>query len=175
MLPVPPCSVSEDMTSRSVGSGRRASRWFVSLLLVVLLSACSSKESPNPDPRAYPGADSDVTLDTALHDHRLMLPQGASEIHFGAFSGREYSFQMSFDVACSSVSSFLTISSFKAPLQTDVIPSLVYSAGLSRGWEVERFDNPRGVEEDVLGILHRSVLVVDLAAPNCRIFVASFK
>jgi hypothetical protein len=82
---------------------------------------------------------------------------------------------VSFDTVCSSVSSFLAASTFKVPLRSGVIPSLVYSAGLSRGWDVERFSNPRGIEEDAIGVLHRSVLVVDQTAPNCRVFVASFK
>jgi hypothetical protein len=168
-------SVSEGMTSVLMTPAQRASRWLLSLLMVASLFACSSKESANPDPRAYPGADSDVTLETALGDHGLKLPGAASDVHFGAFSGREYSFQLSFDIACSSVPGFLTASSFTAPLRTGVVPSLVYSAGLSRGWDVERFGSPRGIEEDIRGVLHRSVLVVDLTAPNCRVFVASFK
>jgi hypothetical protein len=73
------------------------------------------------------------------------------------------------------VRGFLTASGFTAPLRPGVVPSLVYSASLSRGWDVERFSGPRGIEEDVHGVLHRSVLAVNLAAPNCRVFVASFK
>jgi hypothetical protein len=153
----------------------RSRRGLSALLLIVVLSACSWEEPPNPDPRAYAGADSGVTLDDGLADHGLVLPVGVADVGFGAFSGREYSFYLDFDVACSSVPSFLVASSVTAPLEAGVVPSLVYSASLHRGWDVKSFGNPRGIEEDVQGVLHRSVLVVDVTTARCRVFVSSFK
>jgi hypothetical protein len=105
----------------------------------------------------------------------LVLPGEAANVGFGAFSGREYGFQMNFDVGCSSVRGFLVRSSVAAPLVAGVVPSLVFAASVHRGWGVEGFGNPRGVEEDVQGLVHRSVLVVDLVAGQSRVFVASFK
>jgi hypothetical protein len=145
------------------------------LLLIGLLAGCSWEEPPNPDARAYPGADSRGTLEAGLADHGLVLPSGATNVGFGAFNGREYNFRLNFDVGCSSVRGFLVGSSVVAPLVAGVVPSLVFAASLHRGWDVETFANPRGVEEDVRGVLHRSVLVVDLAPGMCRVFVASYK
>ena len=152
----------------------RAVVWIVALLLAGSLSACSWNGSPNPDPRAYPGADSEVTLEKGLRDHRLKLPEAAEEVHFGAYIGREDSLDLNFDVACRSVSRFLAASGFTSALQADVVPSLVTSVSRAHGWDVERYKNPRGIEEDISGSVNRSVLVVDTSGGKCRVFVSSF-
>src|SRR5215212_5633895 len=130
-----PSSVSEAMTVSARLFRMRAVVWIAALLLAGPLSACSWNGSPNPDPRAYPGADSEVTLEEGLRDHRLKLPEAAEEVHFGAYIGREDSLDLNFDVACRSVSRFLAASGFTSGLYAGVVPSLIISLSEARGWD----------------------------------------
>jgi hypothetical protein len=174
MPPAPPCLTISGIGRIHANDRRRALGLLtVVLLLAVVCAACASKNRSNPDPRAYPESEPDISLSQALQDHRLRLPEGVANVRFGAYNPRNYGLYLRFDISCSSVSAFLNGSEIKSELTPNNIPSAVASIGKRYDWAVDTYSHPRGAE-DVLGSVDRSLLVVDRGAQECRVFVVSY-
>ena len=149
----------------------------VVLLLVGLASVgCSLRERRNPDPRAYDGSASDVSLDEALDDNGIKIPGNATGIRFAVETGRDEILDLTFDLNCDAIPRFLADSSMKSQLEsTTLLPSLVEMAGRDHDWNIESYSNPRGIEDDRMGEVLRSVIVVTAEARSCKVFLSAIR
>ena len=172
MMHLDPCySMSRCDERRS--SLRIVARVAISAVLVAVVAACSLHHR-NPDERAYPDSEPDISLSEALQDHGLALPANTSNIGFGVFTPREYNFYLKFDTACSVVPAFLAASGFKGVPRSGDIPEVVRSIGRRYGWDVDLYARPRGLSESTVS-LDRSILIVNVSPTACRVFVVSYK
>jgi hypothetical protein len=88
----------------------------MTLLVVAVLAggmaACDpgglhSAEHAGPFPHESPSDVADVSLEQALSDYRVSLPQGARDITYGALKALDgYPFRVEFSIACDGVSAF---------------------------------------------------------------------
>ncbi|GAA1589562.1 hypothetical protein GCM10009789_49010 [Kribbella sancticallisti] len=141
-----------------------------------MLVGCSLKEQPNPDPRAYAGSAADVTLEKALVDNGIKLPEDAGGVRFAVYIGADESFDLTFDTDCDTVPQFLKESSIEGSLKSSVLlPSLVETAGREHGWNIESHREPRGIEDDRLGAVNRSVIVAKSEGNSCKVFVSAIR
>jgi hypothetical protein len=173
-----PPVLRSSVASRPATLGRELLRALVLLCIVgSVLFGCSLKEQPNPDPRAYPGSASDVTLDKALNDNGLKLPEDASGVRFAVHIGQGESFDLMFDTDCRKVPQFMAESSLKSPLKRSVLlPSLVDTAGSEHGWNIDSYrEEARGIEDDRFGSASRSVIVAKVSGVSCRVFVSALR
>lgn len=170
-----PPALPSSVGSRLVGFGWRVGRAFVVLCVAgLILAGCSMREKPNPDPRAYDGSAPEVTLEKALDDNGIKLPADAGGIRFGVYIGADESFDLMFDTGCGTIPRFLKESSMKSSLKASVLlPSLVETAGREHGWQIESYREPRGIEDDHLGAVSRSVIVAKAAGNSCKVFVSA--
>jgi hypothetical protein len=143
------------------------------VLLVIASSTSCARERPSADSRAYPDSDPDITLARALKDHHLQLPPSVTDIRFGAYTPRNYGLYLTFRVACDATSMFLDGSEVKSKLISNNIPSAIVSIGRRYDWSLASYSRPRGVD-DVLGKIDRSVLIVNVDAQKCQVFVVSY-
>ena len=172
-----PMALLSTVARRRFGLERPIVRALTVLCVVGLISAgCSLKEQRNPDPRAYADSASDVTLEQALADNGIRIPESAREIRFAVYIGRDDTFDLMFDADCSAISRFLVESSIEAPLRSSVLlPSLVETAGREHGWNIESYRDPRGIEDDRLGAVLRSVIVASTSEHSCKVFVSTIR
>jgi hypothetical protein len=142
-----------------------------------ILVGCSLEEQPNPDPRAYAGSASDVTLEEALNDNGIKLPEDASGVRFAVYIGQDESFDLMFDTGCGTIPQFLKESSMKSQLKRSVLlPSLVQIAGREHGWNIDSYrESARGIEDDRLGSVNRSVIVATVSGNSCRVFISALR
>ena len=140
------------------------------------LVGCSLGEQSNPDPRAYDGSASDVTLEKALDDNGIKLPADAGGVRFAVYIGGDESFDLTFDTDCGAIQRFLKESSMKTSLKASVLlPSLVETAGREHGWNIESYREPRGIEDDRVGAASRSVIVAKADGNSCKVFVSAIR
>lgn len=145
-------------------------------LLALTSTGCSLTDDRNPDSRAYEDSASDITLEEALGDNGVKLPSGATNVRFAVYIGRDDAFDLTFDLTCGAISGFLASSSIKSPLKSAVLlPSLVETAGREHDWEVGSYDNPRSIEDDRLGAVLRSIVVVSASEQSCKVFLSAIR
>jgi hypothetical protein len=141
-----------------------------------VLAGCSLVESRNSDPRAHGGSASDVALEKALDDNGIKLPEGAAGVRFAVHIGPNENFDLTFDTKCGMVPRFLKESSFKGSLESSVLlPSLVETAGREHDWKLESYPGTRGIEDDRLGPVDRSVIVAKAGGTSCKVFVSALR
>ncbi|WP_329296497.1 hypothetical protein [Streptomyces pseudovenezuelae] len=86
---------------------------FVGVLLAGGLAACDpdglhSAERAGPFPYESPSDAADVSLDQALSDHGVRLPEGAEGISYGALKALDgYPFNLQFSMPCDGVPAFV--------------------------------------------------------------------
>jgi hypothetical protein len=149
-------------------------RAFVGLCVAgAILAGCSTQ---NPDSRAYAGSAPDVTLEKALKDNGIKLPEDAAGVRFAVYIGPNENFDLTFDTECGTIPEFLKESSFKdSPKRYVLLPSLVETAGQEHDWKLESYPESRGIEEDRLGSVIRSVIVAEAAGNFCKVFVSALR
>ncbi|MFC9689330.1 hypothetical protein ACFTSF_12365 [Kribbella sp. NPDC056951] len=141
-----------------------------------VLVGCSVWEESNPDPRAYSDSAGHVTLDKALRDNGITLPEDAREVRFGSYIGQDESFDLTFNTDCGSVPRFLQESSLKGGLKrSTLLPSLVEVAGTSHGWNIATYREPRGIEDDRWNSVLRSVVVATDVDGTCKLFLSALR
>lgn len=141
-----------------------------------VLGGCSLVESRNSDPRAYGGSAADVTLEKALEDNGIELPKDASGVRFAVQIGPNENFDLTFDAECGTVPEFLKESSFKeSPKSYVLLPSLVETAGQEHDWQFESYTEARGIEDDRLGSVDRSIIVAKAGGTSCKVFVSALR
>lgn len=160
-----------------MGAVRPMVRVLVGLCVAgAILAGCSLTEQPNPDPRAYPGSAPDVTLEKALNDNGIKLPEDAGGVRFAVEIGADESFDLTFDTECGTVPQFLKESSIKGSLESSVLlPSLVETAGREHDWKLESYPGARGIEDDRLGSVNRSVIIAKAGGTSCKVFVSALR
>ncbi|MPY30973.1 hypothetical protein FNH09_06480 [Streptomyces adustus] len=83
------------------------------MLLAGSLAACDpgglrSAEHAGPFPHESPSDAADVSLDQALSDYGVRLPEGAEDIAYGALKALDgYPFNVQFSVPCDAVAAFV--------------------------------------------------------------------
>ncbi|MET8632579.1 hypothetical protein ABZX69_06365 [Streptomyces sp. NPDC004074] len=91
----------------------RMSALFAGVLLVGGLAACDpdglhSAEHAGPFPHESPSDAADVSLDQALSDYGVRLPEGAEDIAYGALKALDgYPFNVQFSMPCAGVPAFV--------------------------------------------------------------------
>ncbi|MFB6721003.1 hypothetical protein ACFCV3_12615 [Kribbella sp. NPDC056345] len=161
---------------RALLPGMNAGVLLVLCVVSPVLVGCSIQEDPNPDPRAYTDSAGYVTLDKALKDNGITLPEDASEVRFGSYVGQDESFDLTFGTGCGSVPRFLQESSLKGELeQSTLLPSLVEGAGSAHGWKIDSYREPRGIEDDRWKSVLRSVVVAKDAEGACKVFLSALR
>jgi len=88
------------------GMARSGLPW---LLLLAVLAGCGQRPHQNPDPRAMPGTDPNLTFRQALSTLNLELPKGAKKVRFRTREAiGPYALSVAFVLPCDRVSAFVT-------------------------------------------------------------------
>ncbi|WP_018547266.1 hypothetical protein [Streptomyces sp. LaPpAH-108] len=91
----------------------RATALLAGLVLAGSLVACDpeglhSAERAGPFPHESPSDSADVSLEQALSDHRVRLPEGVEDIAYGALKALDgYPFNVQFSMPCDGVPAFV--------------------------------------------------------------------
>jgi len=157
-----------------MGADQSMLRVLVGLCFAGAVLACCSTQ--NPDSRAYAGSAPDVTLEKALEDNGIRLPEDAAGVRFAVYIGTDENFDLTFDTECGTVPELLEESSFKASLKRHVqLPSLVETAGQDHDWKLESYPEALGIEDDRLGPVDRSILVAKTGRTSCKVFISALR
>jgi hypothetical protein len=149
---------------------RRAAACLLFGLLLVTLIACS--EAVNPDKRALPDSESDVSLSEALTDFSVSLPGEASAVEYGLFASVDTGLTLKFDLPCSEIGSFLSASGM--PPLTRAVPNLAEVHTNRYGWEIPGAA-VRGAEDKGEDGMYRGVKVQQMPGHSCRVVLAGVK
>lgn len=143
------------------------------LVLLMLAGGCSEE---NPDPRALPQSDSELSLDEGLDDFDIWLPDSATDVRFGYFVGiQEDGFKLRFDFKCNEMKEFFRRSRFQAILEKGgEAPDLVETMMIQYDWEFS--GTLIAVSDGVPGqIPYRDLAIEQAAQEKCVAYVSAFR
>jgi hypothetical protein len=153
--------------------------WACAVVLVVGGFKVYQALRPEPgghDSRADRGSDSGVSLEEALDDWGLKVPEPAEDVHFSMMRhplGQGDLFGMVFTSPCGSGAEFAKKAVPDRELVSPFNPTGVKSFALSHGW-IEGEHPTSGAESSGVSRNTREVLIEDLSGNSCRFYLNLF-